>query len=105
MPGGLPGEIMVSLATNRFRHAEWLAGCLEARLQCLPWTTMTRDEIQALLRGLLDQLLEDDEPARLDFKERGRPVHGHWTDMEDHDGEVRDVEAAAIQRDIQFWRD
>jgi len=66
---------------------------------------MTRDEEQGLLHGLLHQLLDDDEASRLEFKERGKPVYGSWRDMEDHDGEVRAVEAAAIQRDIQFWRD
>lgn len=105
MPGGLPGEIMVSLATNRFRHAEWLAVCLEARFRCLPWTAMTRDEIQSLLRGLLDKLLEEDEAARVDFKERGKPAYGSWRDIEDQDGDISAVEAATIQRDIQFWRD
>ena len=105
LPDGLRGELVVSLSTDRFRRAEWLASCLETKFQSLPWVKMTRDEIQSLLRGLLDQLLEDDQAARLDFKERGRPVHASRFDLEDHDGDIRAADQASLHRDIEFWRD
>lgn len=99
------GEVAVSLSTDRFREAEWLAALLEAEFQRLPWRTMTRAEMQLLLRNLLDRLLEDDQARRIEFRERGRPVFASRHHLEDHDGDIREADKAAFTDDAQFWRD
>lgn len=105
VPGSGQGEIALSLSTDRFREAEWLASSLEAEFQRLPWRSMSTAEIQHLLHALLDRLLEDDRVRRVELRERGRPVFASRHHIEEHAGDVRGADTAAFADDAQFWRD